>query len=167
MIESEPVLSTCPRCGRHVMAANHAGMVVAINLEPVSAQSVAQAVVDGRMIYTVRNQRLVGIKFGTRVPDDAHVEHECGSAVVYRPVTPSVAPDPQEAPGKAAEGRTAPFSGPKTTASGAPSAETPASRPRTHPCEACRRPVTIDGPELYTAIELGATVVWATHETCV
>lgn len=37
---------------------------------------------------------------------------------------------------------------------------------RTQPCEKCKQPIEIDGPEEYTAVELGAKVVWAVHEDC-
>lgn len=146
-------LSQCPRCGAYVIAGRTSGYPVAVNTIPLDAQTLARALVDGRQVYRPRRGEqgsVVGlewIKPGSQPLDGTMVaEHECGSTVVYRPVKAPVDPPvPVAAPA-------------------APAGVHPASR--THPCDACGKPVTIDGPEEYAAVELGATVVWAVHSPC-
>lgn len=93
-------------------------------------------------------------------------EHRCirvggpnpiGPTAPSRPVAaPQASPELSEAesvlggPARPGDASTAPFDH---------------SRPA-HPCDACGRPVILDGVGEYAAIELGATVVWAVHSPC-
>lgn len=151
-------LGTCPRCGAYVLAGRTNGYDVVVNTNPLDAQRLTAALLGGRQIYRPRRSetgRVVGLKWirpGSEPLDPSMVdEHECPNVVV-RPVKAPV--DPQE-----------PVPAPAARAGSLRGSEAlPA--PRSAPCDSCRRPVVIDGPELYIAIELGATVVWARHERC-
>lgn len=159
MIDTTPELSRCGRCGSYVLWATRSGYSLAVNPEPVDAQRLARAVVDGRQVYDVRRNergeihRLDWHRIGVPLTPDSVVEHECGSAVVYKPVKAPVDPPvPTAAP---------------AVPVGVPRASEVLPRPfRAHPCDVCGKPVEIDGVEAYVAIELGAAVVWACHETC-
>ena len=171
MIDTTPELSRCGRCGSYVLWATRSGYSLAVNPEPVDAQRLARAVVDGRQVYDVRRNergeihRLDWHRIGVPLTPDSVVEHECGSAVVYKPVKAPVDPPvPTAAPA-------VPVGVPRASrplrdsvtlrdfdASPLPS--------RSHPCDWCGKPVEIDGVEAYVAIELGAAVMWACHETC-
>ncbi len=165
MINKIPELATCPRCGSYVIAGRTSGYDVAVNTTTLDAQGLALALLDGRQIYRPRfgeSGNLVGltwIKPGTEPLDETmRAEHECGSTVVYRPVTPPSKVLVPETPPRPSAGRTARSSGPQTVDCSVPSA----ARPRSEAvCELCEQVITA-GQSL-VAVQLGELYVWAQH----
>lgn len=146
-------LSQCPRCGTYVIAGRTNGYDVAVNTTPLDAQTLAAALIAGRQIYRPRfgeRGNVVGLDWirpGSEPLDPSmRGEHECGSTVVYKPVKAAVGGNPSPAPAEAVR----------------PTGQLS----RGHFCDHCGVLIPLDGHEEYVAVELGATVIWATHTDC-
>lgn len=169
-------IEPCKGCGTPVWLMVDMGVTVKADLNPLDASAAAYALLGGRELWTLRLTQdgrpysLLGaspaILGGLNGPTPPTVlgQHQCLKAqeAASRPFGQGVRPSLQETPPSPPVGRAAPFSGPSRGTSSVRVAE----RPRTRACDECSRPVIIDGPELYTAIELGATVIWAVHDNC-
>lgn len=165
MIKVEP----CRGCGRSLLIHPVANLVVRLEIEPLTADEAMQALLGGKNLWRVTQTSVSGVRpaeltaLRTAEPGERpHVcqEHRC--AAVSRPNPPSRVPSGQRTPHRPPAGRATRSSGP----SAAPSSARSAGRPRSEPCDVCRKPVILDGPELYIAVELGATVMWAIHDEC-
>lgn len=182
----------CRSCGRLLYADTVGGLNIRTETQPLEADGALSALLGGETLY--RAMHLGGRPSGFRAatPDvlaalraepssRPHVvrEHRCPNrgreavqAALSRPAGPTVAkvvdptPKARVAPSWTPSSVSpTPVSSDRSADSAAPRRSEP-GRTRLAPCERCRKPVVIDGPELYAAIELGATVIWAEHETC-
>lgn len=156
-------LEPCVGCGRMILSQSIANLTV--KCDPTPLTDVGEIVglltsPNPPSLWMVENGRLRGARPGEPGPVR---EHRCVTVSGANPA-PSVPAPPKAAP-RPAESRVAPrtpSSVRPTAHSGAPAA----AIPRSEPCDRCRKPVILDGPELYVSFELGATVVYAAHETC-
>jgi hypothetical protein len=173
------MIEMCKGCGRPVLVHRMAGLTVKADLTSLDGAGAVAEIMGGRQLWMVeRNQqgqptRLRGARPGEPGPVR---EHHCrtdarqgGCAAVSGPGTPPAVPALPKGPQSPSGRRVAPStrsSGPQTDHSSARPAASPRSDSRSHPCDACKKPVLMDGPELYIAMELGATVMWAVHDEC-
>lgn len=136
MVEITP--GACPRCHAFVYLKKVANLLVACDPQPVDAQTAVHALLGGRQLWSLtldgstpcslrpaRSDVLAALHAEPLSRPTVLQEHPCGSAVVYRPLTPAVRESPQPTPPEPSVGRTAPFSGPQTGSSSVPGAEQP------------------------------------------
>lgn len=168
MIKVEP----CRGCGRSLFIHPIANLTVRLEIEPLDAAQATQALLGGKNLWRVTQTSVSGVRpaeltaLAQAEPGERpHVcqEHRC--AAVSRPDRPSPVQEVNPAP----KGRQAPLVAVSTQSSVRSTTRSfarPAVSRRSEPCDACRKPVELDGPEEYAAVELGATVMWVQHAVC-
>jgi hypothetical protein len=173
-------VENCRGCGRIIYVHPVANLSVRLDTEPLTADEAVQVLIAGRNLWRVTSTSVSPVrpaelsalrKRGTTEGPSIVREHTCTAAGA--PNAPSPVPGAASAPKGPEAGTqrlpadrsTRPASNPPTERSSAPAAA-PRTSDRYHPCDGCSRPVTLDGPELYLAMELGAHVVWAMHADC-
>jgi hypothetical protein len=182
-----PQLAQCPRCASYTLVGTATGITVAVDIAPLLAQGLANAVVHRVGLWWVeegpdgRPGRLKppgaaprpswgpnGSQTGTQ---RLHAEHSCGAlAKDMRIVQP---PGAQQGPPSAPVTPGSPRGGhrPPDAPAGAtggrerPSRAQPATHLRSRPvrCATCDRIIAEGEP--YTGIQCG-TYAWANHEEC-
>lgn len=162
MIDVRP----CLGCGRPLIHHSVANLAVRLEPTPLDGSEAVAEIIAGRSLWMVDAQRVRPARPGEPGPLREHRCTETAQAALSRPFVPTPGPSVQPTPQRLSAGRTAPSSGPSGGNSSVRSAERAHTDHRSHPCDACREPVVLDGPELYVSVELGATVMWAVHETC-
>lgn len=169
MVAVEP----CKGCGRTLFMHRVANLVVRLEIEPLDAAKATEAILAGRELWRAtstgitpaRPAELDALRMrGNTEGPHIVATHRC--TAVSAPPRPSPVPSGQPTPHRPPAGRATRSSGPQAAPSSARSAASRRSDLRSHPCDTCRKPVILDGPELYMAMELGATVLWAIHDGC-
>lgn len=165
MIKIEP----CRGCGRTLGIHKIANLVVRLEIEPLDAAQATQTLLGGKNLWRVTQTSVSGVRpaeltaLAKAEPGERpHIVQEHRCAAVSRPDRPSPVSQVQPVPHEPSADRQTPSSGP----SAAPSSARPAGPRRSEPCHSCQKPVILDGPEEYVAIQLGATVIWAQHREC-
>ena len=168
MIQIEP----CRGCGRPLIQHRVANLDVRLETVRLDGSAAVAEIVAQRTLWMVDAQtgRVRRARPGEPGPLR---EHQCtirGTEKLSRapqaPVQSSTSPGVPANPPVRPQAGSRPSSGQRTPSSTPGSARTVPTRDSDPLCDTCRKPVVLDGPELYTSIELGASVVWAVHETC-
>lgn len=146
-----------------------ANLTVRLEIEPLDAAQATQALLGGRNLWRVTQTSVSGVRPAELTAlaqrgntEGPHIVQEHRCTATGAPTRPSPVPSGQPTPPRPPAGRATRFSGP----SAAPSSARSAGPRRSEPCDVCRKPVILDGPEQYIAVELGATVMWAIHDEC-
>lgn len=172
-------VETCRGCGRPLYVHKIANLVVRLEIEALEPGRATAALLDGRELWRLtatsmspaRPAELAALH-GADPAERPHIVQEHRCTVTGAPASPPPVlggqPNPKgsQAATQSLVGQPTPSWAPQTAHSSARPAANQASELQQHPCDHCGRPVLINGPAHYTAIELGATVVWAIHEIC-
>lgn len=183
-------IETCRGCGRILYSDTVGGVAIRTETTPLDGPGATRALLGGTDLWAVRltdgrpstfmaptPAMLGGLNGGPAGAPTVVAGHRCpnrGQEAVQAAVSRPPAPSPDRETSPAPKARVAPSWTPSSAPSAEPSpapAAPAADRPRfkrsrTAPCDECGKPVVIDGPVQYAAIELGATVVWAQHAAC-
>lgn len=166
MIEMKP----CRGCGRPLIIHKIANLTVRLETEPLDLNGIMGELAASRSLWMVDNGKVRPARPGEAGPLR---EHRCSAKAADAPLKPSQTSTP---PGVPANPPVRPSAGSRRSSGRRTDSSTPGfargasrtapARSDTHPCDVCRGPVVMDGPELYAAIELGAAIVWAVHAEC-
>lgn len=177
-------IEDCRACGRKILTERLAGIQVRTDYQPLDGPGALAAVLAGttlRLVDTHTDGRPRTFRptqpttlAGLNTPDPAArpkvvADHRCPvkaqeavSRAARVAVDPKGVPTPSAAPGTPSRAPSTPPSSSEPVST----AEAPVSDGRQHPCDECGKPVALDGPAAYAAIELGASVIWTIHNEC-